>query len=397
MENYPENELRVDLLASGGINPWHQHNSSSRQQMMGGHLSQSLVVEGCTIRRCLTGIEREFGRFTFNVKMPVNAEIIKVISKYPKMIGYKAIKDNPLSVVVYEDVDTKEVGILQVPKFHCIHQHFGFQYDFRPSINKLTVGSAIAKGTILADSPAVDNLGNYKLGLESEVAFMSLPGVIEDGVIISEAYAQRLKTKGFESRVASWGNKYYPINLYGTENEYKPFPDIGDRIRDDGLLFALRSYDDLLGPIEMTPAATTEPDYTFDKLVYAEPGALVVDISVLHDRKIVPGPTPEAMETQASRYYMAQMAFYKNLLEVHADLKRMRKEALRITPEFHRLLVEAQIFCQEPGKNRAKQIYQRQPLDDWRVEVTFQYDIVPTEGFKITDLAGEGFKITELH
>ena len=391
MSKIQENELKVDFLASGGINPWAQHDSSSRVQMIGGHLSQALVIAGCSTRRCLTGIEREFARHTFHIRMPVDAEVIRVIERYPMTLSLGAIKENPVTVVVYEDVETKEVGIMTIPRFSCKHQHFGFKYKFnKAAMSRLSQGSNIPEGTILADSPAVDELGNYRMGVETEIAFMSVPGIIEDGVIVSKAYVEKLKSKGFESRVAGWGSSWYPLNLYGTETEYKPFPDIGDRIRDDGLLFALRRYDqnDLLAPVEMTPAALREPDYTFDKLTYAEPGARVVDVGVRHEIKNTPPPTPVGMEAQTMRYYNATVRFYDALLETYNELRKRRKEALKITPEFHRLLVEALTYKPDQGKQKATQMYQRQPLDDWRVEVTFEYDVIPTVGFKLTDFHG---------
>ena len=392
MTSTAPNELRVDLLSTSGLNPWTQHDSASRIQMMGGHVAQALVIDGASTRRCLTGIEREFGRFTFNIQMPCNAEIIRVVEKYPRTLGRNAIRENPLTVVIYENVETKEVGILEIPRFHCKHQHFGFKYQFKRAANRIASGALIPKGTILADSPSVDDLGNYRLGTETEVAFMSVPGVIEDGVIISKAYAEKLKSRGFENRVASWGKNWYALNLYGTDEEYKPFPDIGDTIRDDGLLFALRRLDDqsdvLLSPVEMTPAALREPDYIFDRLVYGVPGAKIVDVSVRHEIKNGPPPTPIGMEVQPKKYYDAQLRFYRTLLDIYGDLRRKRKEALRISTEFHRLLQEALTYCQEPGKNRATQMYQRQPLDDWRVDVTFEYDVVPDVGFKLTDFHG---------
>lgn len=389
MYKVPDNELRVDLLASAGVNPWAQHDSSSRVQMLGGHLGQALVIDGASPRRCFTGMERELGRFTFNVKMPANAEIIRVIDKYPRTIGPSSVKENPLSVIVYEDVESKMVGIVTLPRWHCRHQHFGFRYKMKSNaLNRLVPGATIGKGTILADSPAVDDMGNYMIGTETEVAFMSVPGIIEDGVIVSKDYLKKLTTHGFESRVAVWGTRYYPLNLYGTDTEYKPFPDIGDRIREDGLLFALRQYDPLLGPVEMTPKALREPDFTFDRLTYAEPGAKVIDVNIRRQIMNGPPPTPVGMEVQTNKYYTAQLQFYRNLLDTYNELKRRRKETLKITEEFHRLLVEALIYTSEPGKIKAKLIHQRMPLDDWRVEVTFDYEIVPTVPFKVTDFHG---------
>lgn len=383
-----ENELRADLLASASLQPFPGMVANSRMQMMGSHLSQALVLDGCTTRRILTGAEREFGRYTFSVKMPVNAEIVRVIPKYRGGVGRGSIRENPVDVIIYEDMDTRELGVLHMPAFSSRHQHFGFRYQRKSVANRLTPGMAIPEGTVLADSPAVDDLGNYRLGAETNVAFMSVPGVTEDGVIVSRDFLKQLTARGYESRTASWGSKWYPLNLYGDENEYKPFPDIGDRIRDDGLLFALRRYDDLLSVVEMTPAALREPDYVFDKLVYAEANAKVVDINVRHDNRNGPAPTPVGMETQCQRYFQAQIQFYQALWDVYNEQKRLRGDHPRITPEFHRLLVEGKIYMPDDKRSRATMLYQLQPLDDWRVEVVFEYDVVPTEGSKLTDLHG---------
>lgn len=386
--HYTPNELRVDLLASGGWNPWAQHDSSSRVQMIGSHLSQALVMEGATPRRNVTGIEREFGRFTFSIKMPANGEVLRIIHKYPRTLSRDAIRENPLTTIIYEDNATKHIGVVSVPRYHCRHQHFGFRYKHKQALSRLSVGSTIAKGTILSDSPSIDDQGNYKLGLEANVVFMSVPGVIEDGVIISKSLAKRMTTMGFEKRSVNWGTHLYPLNLYGNDKEYKPFPDIGDRIREDGLLFALRRYDPLLAPVEMSPAALREPDYIFDQLVYGEPGAKVIDVNVHHDTRSSSPPTPTGMEVQAKKYYDAQLQFYNQLIDEHRSLIRKRgTNNILLTPEFHALLFEAYAYRPDP-KMRATQIYQRQPLDDWRVEVAFEYGMEPIDAFKLTDLHG---------
>src|SRR5690606_13328622 len=124
-----------------------------------------------------------YGKYTFSIKMPVNASIIRLVERYPKRPGSGFIAENPQTIVIYEDTETKKVGCLELKNFHSIHQHFGFNYVKKPeAMDKLYRGSSIKKGTILADSPSVDDDGNYMLGIETEVAFMAVPAVIEDGV-----------------------------------------------------------------------------------------------------------------------------------------------------------------------------------------------------------------------
>lgn len=398
------NELRPDLLASGAMQPWPGNIANAREQMFSSHLSQALVLDGCTTRRVLTGAEREFGKLTFSIKLPVDAEILRIIPKYRGGVGRNAIRGNPLDIVIYENLENGELGILQVPQYSSRHQHYGFRYKRTPIYNRIMNGMsgvALPAGTILADSPAIDELGNYRIGVESNVAYMTVPGVTEDGVVVSRDYIQKLVSRGYETRVASWGNKMYPLNLYGNDDEYKPFPDIGDRVRSDGLIFALRKYDDLLAAVQMTPHALTQPDYSFDELVYGvpgsdegdviikgQPGARVVDISVRHDIRPGPPPTPVGMEVQTQRYYEAQMKFYDALHDVVAEQKRKRggKEP-PLSREFHALLVEGKMY-RPPADLRAVMMYQLQPLDDWRVEVTYEYDVIPTYGSKLTGFHG---------
>lgn len=389
----PENELKPQLLASAAMNPWAQHDSASRIQMLGGHLTQALVIEGSEPRRCQSGVEREFGKATFKVEMPCHGEIIKVIEKFPQTISRDSIKLNPLRIIVFRDTMTNEYGILELTNYHSLHQNFGFNFKMNhDNLRKISQGTVLPKGMILADSPNIDEMGNYNMGLEMKVAMMSLPPIIEDGMLISESAAERMATTGFETRWASWGRHYYPLNIYGDDTTHKAFPDIGDRVRDDGLLFALRRLsepeDYLLAPVEMTPAALREPDSAFDRLVWAEPGARIVDIKIHHNIRNNPEPTPPSMAIQTRKYYGACLQFHNAIISLYNELRRRHGESLRLSEPFHQLIVESLIYTGDPSRLKAIQLYRRIPLDDWRVEITFEQRLIPDKGYKATDLHG---------
>ena len=384
------NELRPEFLSSAGMVIKPADLSSSRAQMLGSHLGQMLVLNEPEVRRLLTGNEREFGRSTFKIKMPVDAEIIRIIPKYRSGLGQGSIQNNPLDIVIYEDIETKELGIVSIPRYSIKHQHFGFRYKDTAARAKLTRGAHIAAGTVLADSPNIDENNDYRFGINVETAFMTVPGIIEDGIVISRSLQRKMSSKGYETRSVSWGAKKYPLNLYGDYDNYKPFPDIGDPIHPHGLLFALRDYNDLLAAVEMTPKALQEPDYHYDELVYATgANGRVVDVQVYRDHRLINrSPTPTGMEVQAARYHDAQMLFYQQLLEVYNEQKRQRGTAPRLTPEFSRLLVEALSMRPNSARNKVTMLHRLEPLDEWRVEITYEYDVIPDEGSKITDLFG---------
>ncbi len=385
-------DLSMDLVGLGGLSPWIAHNSASRGAMFTGHVGSSLSVKGRTKKRSSTGMDREYGKYTFSVKMPVNGAIVRVIQRYPKRPGAGCINENPQTIVIYEDVETKQIGCLDMRNFHSIHQQFGFKYvENKTAMDKLFRLNEIKKDTIFKDSPNVDEDGNYMIGIETNVAFLSIPAVIEDGVVASDEYVEKLTTKAYAVHVVKWGKNVYPLNLYAgydDDNVYKPLPDIGERVRADGLLFGLRGHHELRSVVEMTRDALKEPDYIFDKLTYVEPNAKVIDIKVFYDPH-GKTTTPVGMEEQAMKYARANSQFYSSLWDEYTRLKAARKDDLRISPQLQNLLVDAQADTGIYQGNRISKTHRMVPLDDFRIEVTLEYDMVPTIGYKITGFAGD--------
>lgn len=404
----PPSQIHRELLGVLGLSPFDAYDSASRKQMFASHISQALVIEGSTERFIQTGMEREYGKYTFNVKMPVDAEIIQVIQRYPRTIDESSIGHNPETLIIYEDVETKEVGCLSLVDYFSHHQYFGFAYQRRTGVlNKLRAGEFIKKGEILLDSPSVTEQGGYKYGRECNVAFMSHPAVAEDGFIVSRDLLPKFRFKTYETRVVEWGSKHYPLNLYGDELTYKPHPDIGDLVRADGVLMALRPHSENFAPVEMSVRRTREIDAVFDTCYYAAgPGEVkdnghvisgrVIDIRVMHDPESAVPTTPVGMEAQTKRYNDARLRYYQQIYSTYQTLKRTRQNKLNITHEFNRLVVEAisvlgaikPMAANKESPERVSKLHRGIPLDDWRVEFVIEYTVEPTIGFKLTDTHG---------
>ena len=392
MTKHTESQLKRELLGVVGLNPFVAHTSSPRQQMFASHLSQALVVKGATERYLQTGMEREYGKYTFSIKVPGDTgggiEVIKIIERYPTKIGIDSIKFNPQTIVIYEDINTKEIGMLSIPKYCSYHQYFGFEYKPTAALSDIKIGAFIPAGTILMDSPSVNKDGGYKYGVECNMAFMSHPSVSEDGIMISKSALKKFSFKTYETRIVEWGNKRFPLNLYGDVNNYKPFPDIGDKIRSDGLLMCLRNYNKELSVVEQSINDLIEPDFIFDKLTYAGgPDGVVVDIRVQHDSRNSESNESISMDDQADKYNEARYIFYHELITEYNRLKRSRGTELRITPELHRMIVEGMAVLDD-DQQRIIRLYRKAPLDDYRIEFVIEYEIEPTIGFKLTDCFG---------
>lgn len=382
------NELYPELLGPNSLNPYHENTSASRGQMFSTHLGQRLVINGATPRAIQTGMERKYGNFTFKVEMPATGVILEVIPRYQRTGDVNSIAENPQTIVVYEDMETKEIGIVNLEEFSCHHQYFGFRYQKRKALDQIRPGISIPKGTVFLDSPAITEDGDYSYGIQANVAYMTHPATSEDGILIRRGFLPSLGFRTYETRVVEWGRDKVALNLYGTKENPKPFPDIGQPIRADGVVMALRPTDlPELAIVERSVDDLMNIEYTFDETVYAVAGGKVVDVRIWHHHQDTNIAAVHA-DHQPQRYDHARRQFYKRILDTWRKYHKRNGDALQITPEFQNLVVMAESVCGESKEGRVHKVHRNAPMDLFRVEIVIEYEIIPTTGFKLTDCFG---------
>lgn len=370
------------------------NDSASRLVMVGNHLSQALVLEGATTARVKSGMEREYAENTFNIKMPTTGRILRIIKRY----GTKDTASRPPELLIlFEDLEEKVkgnsvMGCVSIVGYHTKHQNYGFKYAFQHSIKALAKGEIVPKDTILAKSPNVHSSGDWTYGIEANVAYMSIPQIIEDGFVVSESFCKKMTTTSLGNRMISWGRNRIPLNLYGDKDNYRPFPEIGMQIRPDGLVFATRELDPMLGVVDLSPEKLMTPSTVFDDCCYGPPGAEVYDIRVLQDLTLSQRATPIGMDTQVRRYAMAQSAFYSDVVDAWESFRRehYRHGNVKASDELHRLLAQ-DCYADNPNSvdRPVPRTYRATPLDEWTVDIRFVRRVVPTVGFKITARHGD--------
>lgn len=383
------NEMNAKFAGAVGLSPFFLNDSASRLAMFCSHIGQSLVMKHSSINRILTGMEREYGKDVFAARFPCRAVVYKVIEKYPETIGGRIVGENPLTTVIYENVDSpqREFGVLNIHKHHCMHQYYGFNYVRTDDFYRLAPGAHIDAETVVATSPSITREGDYKYGLNAQVAFMSHASVIEDGVIASESVCKRMATKGYGTRTVSWGKTSMPVNLFGSETEYKPFPNVGERVGEDGMLFASRHYDDTLAPALMSSKALRVMDY-FDKPIHAMPNAKIIDVVVLKGNK-EKTYLPTGMDAQCRYYYEKSLRYYQELMDVQKELGKRFGDTVRLSPRLHQMMVHAESIIRSDERRYVTHTYHRQTVDEWIVQITFEYDVIPGRGYKITGMDGD--------
>lgn len=378
-------ELHHDLLSIGSFNPFARHNSSQRGMMSISMMGQMLITKGRSRRHIFTGAEREYAKATFSVKAPCNMEVVRVIEKFPTRAGQFNFAHNPEKLIIYKDLETLEYGVISARSHHHLDTKFGWEFVPTEAAGQLYRGNVVPEATVLYKSPAVLDNGDYAPALETMTALMSVPAAIEDGVQVTESYCKRLTTTGVKSVTFSIGKRGYPLNLYGDDQQYRIIPDIGERVGGDGLLLATREYNPETLVYDMTPKALRTPDHFFDQAMYIEPHGRIIDIDVRRQNNA--NVTPPGMVEQLSRYHTATQQYYNAILSEYRRLRYQHGDNVRITPAFQDLVTRA--FAEENGaKDKVTKMYRNQPIDEWHVTITYEHDIVPGIGFKLSDFHG---------
>lgn len=384
------NQLDRRLTSICGLNPFLDTISSGRIQMFGSHLGQKLVTLGMDEDYLLTGVEQELAKATFSVKMPARGTILEVIPRYEQGNDRNSIAVTPEVIAIYENDVTREVDAIVLPQYFSYHPYFGYRYNTGKGIQQLTKGAWIDKDTVFLDSPGVTENNSYKYGVMLNMAYLSHPAASEDGIVISRDVLHKLRFRTYETRVVEWGKKTFPLNLYGNPNDptdYKPFPEIGEVVRSDNLLMALREYDANLSVVEQDVRSVREVNMTFDERVYANgEGGRIIDIRVVTNTDLSSGMSPT--DIQLEKYIKGTQKFYDQILNTWKKLQRERGSSLLIGNAFHQLVMQALISNEDVKGNRTSKQYKRAPIDDFRVEFIIEYETVPTIGFKLTGAFG---------
>lgn len=408
LDSDPDLRLREELVGYHSINPFIKNTSASRGYMMSSHSSQRLTLVGGDEKIIQTGLEKQFGKNTLSTKAENDYNLIKVVNRY-NGISNKYASVTTEKTLIVEDAETGELDYIEMPYKYTAQGSMGFRYKWnKNALDEAIATGYIKKGTIFADSPAVTKNSGYKHGVNANMALITLPETDKDGVIISESLAKRLAFEVFETRVIEFGANAFPLNLYGTKDEYKPFPDIGEKIADHSVLMAVREYDDHISPAITSVNDMMEFDPLFDICTYVRgPGedidigngkivgsGVVVDIKAYynpkHKKECYTGVTGVV-----DKYVNGLKKYYQEIIDVYERAKSEHyakyKENIKVSEKLHKLLIDAYAVA-NPNNDKINYVSRKDNLDIYRIEITVKYTIVPdAPGYKTSD-SGYGAK-----
>lgn len=398
------NQLRPEVVGFHAWNPFLSNNSPSRSTMMSSHVSQHLVIDGAELPYVLSGVEVEYSKYTTSDRVPFDARVFQTIDRYPRGIGKGSLGFNPETLIIIVDDETGLYDVVSVPYYKSYHQYFGYRNKHSDQLKNISIGAKLARDTVLGDTPG--NIGGFHTFTTNLNCMLASADIVaEDAVLINEDALPKLGYKVYERRSASIGVKKFPVNI-GTDENYKGFYDIGEYTEDDGALMWLREYTPGLSPVMMSRSSTKQISYAFDEPVYARQGqrGRIVDIKVIGNADTI-SALPVQMSEQLEKYRQAYIRFNEELLECE---RRIGREAYTKfgtnTPNFSKqlkaMLVHARAVCDHKRRLHTEKplqgIMNKEPLDEYHVEMVIEYELLPTMGAKITGTSGDKGVIAQI-
>ena len=390
--------------------PFIKNTSSSRLQMLTSQLGQIPVITNSEIPKIMTGFESQLSKYTFGVKASCD---FKVIKKIPRLINNK---NNPSTLYIYqvldEELDRPTYGCFEVKSHVVNHELFGFESIIDDDIRrKLETSAKIDKDTVISHSSNVKENGLYGNGINAMSCYIADEAVIEDGVVISEELAENYRPLCIDSVSFESGATEYLLGIHSEPGKpFKVIPDIGDIIKPDGVIAAIRKRDDLLDSINMQEnnlhVATAD-----DKIIYAddrrgEEDAVVINVEVI-DSENNGGrekqQSPLNMVTQLKKYSRSATAYYDTIINFYENKKREEVNS-DFTPELLFEITRAykdkpndasRRFpgCQRDRRN-VKLKYRGRSMKEFRVTITYAWLHKIQEQTKVTNRhAGKGIVI----
>lgn len=308
------------------IAPITQGNSASRLHMMTVQYQQRLEMRHPDLPYILSGGEHELAKYTFDDIMPCTAFIEAKIPFYSSLHQ----RDVPFTLI-YRDDSTDIYDFIDVDNYIVNHTKFGYKKIFDDIVRNLSQGDILRKGQRLTRTRNIHEGDLHSNTLNTWTLYVSDPASTEDGFRVTPEFIERSSPLAIGECSSGYGSGSFPLYTYGNENNRRTMPMQGERIRDDGLIIAMREYSDQWDWIFCHEDLIDKPDGVFDVCLYGEPGAEVIDIEAmtanLDGRRHTTNPDlSSALEMHVNR----SLAYSRRMLETYTSIMQDPKAKISI-------------------------------------------------------------------
>lgn len=399
---YPCGENQIDPALVGISNNLilFPHNSSAgRLYMAGNMIPKSVPTAGCTERMMITGFEYQYAQTARRIEAPANM-IVEEIFFVQSLVEGKETDDWNSIFILYKNDEKNAYDVLELPRYNTQNTYVGFEYVYNQALLRKLFsqrkGCTFAKGTVFAVSPRISENGEWCFAMSTRVAALSDHRTEEDGVIMTRSFAERSRCMFKDDREFDYNeDEWVPLMLYGN----KPFPEAGDKIRDDGIVMGFRRRIKENALVALTKKSLTEPDLIYDKLFYAPPDATVMSVTVTSDRMKNRSNNrsteyiPQEHNQMLERYEKKQNEMWNNVVRWYEGrLSANRQHDIALTHQLDTFIRDAYGNYTRNSFGRPNPLARadkRVKMKDWKIKIELKRSVAGRVKFKYAGLNGD--------
>jgi hypothetical protein len=248
----------VNQLFSTGLLTHPYESSGPRLHMFSVHYAQHIMLKNAETPRTFTGWENQFGKYLNSFyKSDKSWEIVA------KIVRHQSFPEISYLLVVRE-MGTNNYDVIKVSHYEKLSDQHGYLRPFSYMDDKIP-GNIIRPNEFVYKANSLDEFGNYRYGRNYKVAYLLIPEVKDDAIVMSESAAKNTTFDLITKTELVINKNDILLNIYGDLKNYKSFPFVGEDVSDKGILFATRKMDKKNLSADFTDMALMNIYYTDNK------------------------------------------------------------------------------------------------------------------------------------
>ena len=220
------------ILGGYESNTFPEYTDGSRVIMDVNHQTQRVVLDETEFPYVFTNSENMFGhRSTYNIEANSDLVVYKVIPKFNKL---KIDSKTQPAFIIFYNKNRGEYDAIYKQDVINLTEKYGIQNN-HTRLDDLKEGEVIEKGTPLVRPTSYDKFDNYGFGRNIPFVYRIDMYSLEDSIIVSDVFAKSFVSTEVEMVKVTINDNNFLGNIYGDDEHYKCFPDIGEDIKDSKL------------------------------------------------------------------------------------------------------------------------------------------------------------------
>jgi DNA-directed RNA polymerase beta subunit len=355
--------------------------SSSRNIMFTSHLRQAVNLCNPDFPLVFTHYENIVGKnSTGYYKAKANLEVVDRIAKFEN-----GVQDDHIYLMFVYDKDTDTYDVIEKKIVEDLTEKFGFSYD-NDNMDSKQVGDKVKKGEVLYKTRSYDENMNYCYGKNIKFVYMLENNTIEDAIVVSESLSKKMESKEIETVKISLNDNDILCNIYGDNDNYKGFPNIGELVNNRIVCSKRRIHNSQL-LYDLKKSNLRKINYSSDVLYFCE--GKVVDINI-YCNKPLDKIERNSFNAQLIYYLEMQENFYRNL---YLRCKKIIESGSEYSADINYYYKKAKNYLDENYKWREED---NSVFSNMIVEFVIERDIGLSVGQKITGRYGNKGVISKI-